>query len=234
MAIGLGGFAVAINFIAMACAFTALWIPLWVSNTGTYLATDRNIQVGIWNLCVVQTRPDIKKHCFAYYTSQGQLDDYNSPHSPLRADSMTSVCSNYASDDKRTVDALTNESGVHPESMHAFLAKTCSSSGHATFALAICTVICLFLSCAALVVGIYLCRTMLVVVHVARFLTILAGLFSTVLSFVAFTHISELRYGPDGKFDLSVYLEGISFVATIVLSWAIEQYLVHSGKHRTD
>ncbi|KAF0695906.1 Aste57867_13298 [Aphanomyces stellatus] len=244
---GFGALALALNFLAMSCAFTALLTPLWVSNTGvdpsyTNVVKSVDTKVGVWAICF-DTKWDntgtlVKgdktaanfniKDCYAYFNPlertiarfDGQLkfDKYT-----------TSVCNHYEADNDRAAGAMGIMAGMRKDNMGAFLAKTCSTSGKAALAMVIGTCVCLVLSFVLLVVGVSCCDNKSCIVQMTRFLAILACLFSTVLSFFVFSQLSQLRYA-DGRYDASLYLEIGAFVLTIALTWAIEQHVLRGGK----
>ncbi|RHY30581.1 hypothetical protein DYB32_006981 [Aphanomyces invadans] len=244
---GYGGLAIALNFLALASALTALLSSKWVTNSAVDVSYNGVVKGADTGFGVMLMCLDVKwdntatlvkgtntasnyniNDCYGYFVPlertiarfDGQLkfDKY-----------MTSICDHYAVDNDRAAGALGTMSGLRKDAMKNFLDKTCSSTGKAVLAMTLGSPLCLFLSFIMLVFGVCCCDNRSCMVQMTRFLTILSAIFSVVLSFLVFSQFTQLRYA-DATYGFSLYLEIAAFVLTILLSWAIEQHILGGGK----
>ncbi|CAK4079704.1 unnamed protein product [Aphanomyces euteiches] len=244
---GYGFFALVLNFLAVACTFTALLTPLWVTNTVVDSSYNNVVKsaatgVGVWAICIDvkwdNTATLVKgdstasnyniKDCYAYFNAldrtiarfDGQLkfDKYD-----------TSICDHFELDKDRAAGALGVMTGLRKDNMMNFLKKTCSSSGKAVLAMVVGMAVCLFLSFVILIFGVCCCDNKSCMIQMARFLVILSTIFSVVLSFLVFSQFTQLRY-DEAVYHASLYLEIAAFVLALILTWAIEQHIYAGGK----
>ncbi|KAF0706063.1 hypothetical protein AaE_014275 [Aphanomyces astaci] len=244
---GYGGLAIALNFLALACAFTALLTPKWVSNSAVDASYNGVVKSADTGFGVMLMCFDVKwdntatlvkgtntasnyniNDCYGYYNPlERTIARFDGQ---LKFDKYTvSICDHYAVDNDRAARALGIMAGLRKDAMKNFLDKTCSDSGKAVLVMTLGSPLCLFLSFVILIFGVSCCDNRSCMVQMTRFLTILSSMFSVVLSFLVFSQFTQLRYA-DATYGYSLYLEIAAFVLTIVLSWAIEQHILCGGK----